>query len=985
MPFISDSWPNFADGISQQPVLLRTPTQGDEQINGLSDPALGLSKRPCTEHLAKIGDYATPNLFGTTITRSATEAYFLLIAANSVPTLNDTTSGASVAVNVTEATDHEILTITFSTTTATVTTASAHGLSSLDKVQINSAEVTAGTNTYNGPFTITYTGATTFTYPIVEPSVAASGSPTFAQIFESTMSGAELVSYNAIVDYLKVADPQTNLRSVSIADETYLLNKSTTVAKTTTLTTNRDYKEGVVHVKVGAFGTTYTITLQATDFAHSTSESGTDVSELVTRNTAITDSLVTALNNGVAATYNQDSNQETSFSATSGGSAITPTITVRHRKGESVIHFKSATLTDTFTLEGKDSRDYGHMMSFQGSVGDFAKLPTKGPTTIDGWEIKVSGDFAKDQDDYYVSAVRNASTGEVTYTESAKDNEKHQFNATTLPRRLVRNSDGSYSLKETAWTARVSGDDTTNPYPKFAGNTIADIFYHQSRLGFLSGETLHLSETNEYGNFFLTTVLTPLATAPIELSSAGTEISVLEYALPYSESLLMFSKLNQPVLRAPDVLTASSAALRISTRFEASLKAKPASSGRFIFFAEKRGSHCGIREYFTDSNTNTMDAAQITMHVPKYIAGEAVQLLASSNSDILCIRTDDADSEETVWVYRYTWLGAQKAQASWSKWTFDGKVRAMGFVESDLLLILERGSKSYLERLHLGRDSAASENDMSSAMHLDRRVKLTSDSSFDTFHSSYYQDAGTGVAATVTNCVSLSNVTTCTTTAAHGVIVGNAVTIAGNSVAAHNATHLVTEIPSTTTFKYALTTADATGTGGTSTLQNSTLIYIDKAGDAKTATEVGALTLSASVPIWVGIPYEFKYRISEPVVRLKQNEAATTSGRIQLRTMSVNYADSGYFRVQIKPQGHDVTVAGVTMRDVATHTFNGRIVGAAANVTDTTPILSGTFRFPVYSISTGVQVEITSSEWMPCSFQGGEWEAQYYTRSGRIK
>ena len=907
MPFISDSWPNFADGISQQPVLLRTPTQGDEQINGLSDPALGLSKRPCTEHLAKIGDYATPNLFGTTITRSATEAYFLLIAANSAPTLNDTTSGASVAVNVTEATDHEISTITFSTTTATVTTASAHGLSTSDKVQINSAAVTTGTNTYNGPFTITVTGATTFTYTMGgTPSVAASGSPTFAQIFESTMSGADLVSYNAIVDYLKVTDPQTNLRSVSIADETYLLNKSTTVAKTTTATTNRNYKEGVVHVKVGAFGTTYTITLQGTDFTHATTESGTDTSELVTRNSTITDALVKALYNDVVPTYDQDSNQETSFSA----HGITPTITVRHRKGESVIHFKSASLTDTFTLEGKDSRDYGHMMSFQGSVGDFAKLPTKGPTTIDGWEIKVSGDFTKDQDDYYVSAVRNASSGEVTYTECAKDNEAHQFNATTLPRRLVRNSDGSYSLKETVWTARVSGDDTTNPYPKFAGNSIADIFYHQSRLGFLSGETLHLSETNEYGNFFLTTVLTPLATAPIELSSAGTEISVLEYALPYSESLLMFSKLNQPVLRAPDVLTANSAALRISTRFEASLKAKPASSGRFIFFAEKRGSHCGIREYFTDSNTNTMDAAQITMHVPKYIAGEAVQLLASSNSDILCIRTDDADSEETVWVYRYTWLGAQKAQASWSKWTFDGKVRAMGFVESDLLLILERGSKSYLEKLHLGRDSAASENDMSSAMHLDRRVKLTSDASFDDFATTYYNDAGTA---------------------------------------------------------------------------NADLLYIDKAGDAKTATEVGALTLSASVPIWAGIPYEFKYRISEPVVRLKQNEAATTSGRIQLRTMSVNYADSGYFRVQIKPQGHDVTVGEVTVRDVATHTFNGRIVGAAANKTDSTPILSGTFRFPVYSISTGVQVEITSSEWMPCSFQGGEWEAQYYTRSGRIK
>lgn len=980
MPFISDSWPNFSDGISQQPMLLRLPTQGDEQINGLSDPALGLSKRPCTEHLAKIGDYATPNLFGATITRSGTEAYFLLIAANSVPILNNTTTGATVAINVTEATDHEITTIAFSGTTATVTTASAHGLSTSDKVQINSAEVTTGTNTYNGPFTITSTGATTFTYTMSlgTPSVAASGSPTFAQIYESTMSGADLVSYNAIVNYIKDSDPQTNLRAVSIADETYLLNKTTTVEKSSTTTVNRNYEEGVVHLKVGAFGTTYTITLQGTDFFHSTAVSGTDITETATRTTTITDALITALNNGAPPSY---VSQETNFSA----HGISPTITVRHRSNETVIHFKSATLSDTFTLEAKDSRDYGHMMSFKETIGDFAKLPTKGPTTMDNWEIKVSGDFAKNQDDYYVRAVRNSSTGEVTYIEVAKDNEKHQFTATTMPRRLVRNSDGSYSLKETVWDARLSGDDTTNPFPQFTGKTISDIFYHESRLGFLSGENLHLSETNQHGNFFLTTVLTSLDTAPIELSSAGTEISLLQYALPYSESLLLFSKLNQPVLRSPDILTGKTAALKISTRFEASLKAKPTSSGRFIFFAEKRGSHTGIRELFTDANTNTMNAEQITMHVPKYILGEAVQLLASSNSDILCVRTDDSDSEETVWIYRYTWQGPQKAQASWSKWIFDGKVRAMGFVESDLLLILERGSKSYLEKLHLGRDSAVALNDMASAMHIDRRVKLISDSTFNSFHSSYYQDAGTGVAATVTNCVSLSNITTCTTATDHGLLAGNAVTIAGNSVAAHNTTHLVTEIPSSTTFKYALTTPDATGTGGTSTLQNSTLIYIDKAGDVKTSAEVDALTLSSSNPIWAGITYEFKYRISEPVIRLKPNQAATSAGRIQLRTMSVNYADSGYFRVQIKPQGYDVTVSGVTMRDTATHTFNGRIVGDAANVTNATPILSGTFRFPVYSISTGVQVEITSSEWMPCSFQGGEWEAQYYTRAGRVK
>ena len=70
-------------------------------------------------------------------------------------------------------------------------------------------------------------------------------------------------------------------------------------------------------------------------------------------------------------------------------------------------------------------------------------------------------------------------------------------------------------------------------------------------------------------------------------------------------------------------------------------------------------------------------------------------------------------------------------------------------------------------------------------------------------------------AVNITNCVSSSDVTTCTTATDHGLFTGSAVTIAGNSEVAHNTTHLITSVPSTTTFLYALDTGDGTGTGGT--------------------------------------------------------------------------------------------------------------------------------------------------------------------------
>lgn len=914
MSFINDSFPNFADGVSQQPMVLRMPTQGDEQTNGLSDPSQGLSKRPGTEHLSKIGDIATANSFGATVIRSDTEAYFLLITPNQPPTLFDVADGSSVTVNVTEPDDHAINSITKSGATATATTASAHGLSPGDKVQINSAEVTSGTNHYNGQFTtISGTTGSTIKYTMAgTPSVNASGSPTFAKVYES--SG----DYNTVCDYIKIADPQTNLRAVSIADETFICNKTIDVEKSSTVTTNRDFYEAAVWIRIGDFGTTYTITITESDgtvnnFSHSTPDSGASLTETNTSTKKIGEELIKAINNNSAPTPSGGAITVATVTHSSNGALSSPAISAYMREGESVIYFKTANRTTDFTIEAKDSRDFGHMRVFKNTTPEFSKLPTKGPAQMADFEVKVAGDFTKDQDDYYVRAQYNSTTSEITYKECPIDNTTHQFDASTLPRRLVRNSDGTYSLKLTNWTARSVGDDESNPYPDFVGRKISDIFYHQGRLGFLSEETLYLSQTNKSTNFWLTTVLSDLDTQSISVSSAGTEISNLEYAIPHHENLIMFSKLQQLALRSESVLTTKSAAIKTVTTFETSMKSAPTSSGRFVFFAEKRGGHTGIREYYVDSTTNTMDAQAITMHVNKYIAGEAVQLLASSNVDMLAIRTDDTDSEDSIYVYRYTWVGSTKVQASWSKWKFDGKVRAMGFVEADLILVIERtvdsATKSYLEKINLGRDTAETETSYSAPVLLDRRVKLTSNSAYTNFATQQYGDAG---------------------------------------------------------------------------ISNANLVYVDKNGDSKSAAQIALMTLSSSNPLWAGITYDFLYRFSEPVVRVKENQAATTAGRIQLRTMSVNYSNTGFFKIVVKPQGHDVTVDGEVVRSQSTHTMNGKLVGQKENKTDNTPIVSGTFRFPVYSVSTGVQVEIQSDAFLPCSFQGGEWEAQYHQRTRRL-
>ena len=67
MPLVSRTIPNLVQGVSQQPEILRLPSQADEQINGFSSVVEGLKKRPPTTHIAKISSSSIGNAYIHTI------------------------------------------------------------------------------------------------------------------------------------------------------------------------------------------------------------------------------------------------------------------------------------------------------------------------------------------------------------------------------------------------------------------------------------------------------------------------------------------------------------------------------------------------------------------------------------------------------------------------------------------------------------------------------------------------------------------------------------------------------------------------------------------------------------------------------------------------------------------------------------------------------------------------------------------------------
>lgn len=82
---LSSSIPNLINGVSQQPPALRLPSQATEQINGLSSVVSGLSKRPNTHLIKRLGNSNEfANCFIHTMQRDSNEFYILVISTTAI-------------------------------------------------------------------------------------------------------------------------------------------------------------------------------------------------------------------------------------------------------------------------------------------------------------------------------------------------------------------------------------------------------------------------------------------------------------------------------------------------------------------------------------------------------------------------------------------------------------------------------------------------------------------------------------------------------------------------------------------------------------------------------------------------------------------------------------------------------------------------------------------------------------------------------------
>ncbi len=588
----------------------------------------------------------------------------------------------------------------------------------------------------------------------------------------------------------------------------------------------------------------------------------------------------------------------------------------------------------------------------KGEVPDIEDLPGLAPN---GFITKVQGDPEDSGDDLWLkfeNPLGGDAIGQGVWKETVAPGIPYKLDPTTMPHILVRNSNGTFTLKAATWAHRLVGDADSNATPSFIGQAISDIFLFRGRLGFLAGENVILSESGEYFNFWRTTVTDLLDGDPIDVSSSYPEITLFKHAVPYDDRLIIFSDKAQFALTAPNtILAPTTTVMRIVGNYDALPNCAPALVGEEIFFAFDRGSYTGVREIIANfEDTQALISPDISANVPKYFPGKMTALRGTSHDNILVGVTDTDPA--SLYVYKWYDSSRERVQASWSKWTFkNATIRGMAWMDESLYLAIERPEGLFLERITV-KPNRTDENS-TYVVGLDRRVSL------DIAAMSYNLSTDR---TTVTLPYQVHN-----TNAVRAVSQAQAAPASYDfgtfSTPSSSDVNLETfSAPAALYLDYNHTTAIEAG-----------ISYTILSASGNTVQIRGNIT---NRKLWIGEAYDFKYKMSTPYLR-RQGERGTevySTGRFQVRNVYLTFVNSAYFKVQVSDKYGSTSFDSV---------FTGSRLGTGTGLLNAVAIEDGVYQVPVLMKNEDMVLEITSDSHLPVGFTAAEVEASYDTRSAR--
>lgn len=981
MPLINTSVSNLIQGVSQQPDAIRFAGQCEEQENALPSIVDGLQKRPGCQHIVTLLNAASLDANSKIhfIERDQDERYVVIIknvtsSTKSIAAFNLSTGAQATITERYTGVVESFATDYIGKKEITLTQKSPVTVLSSESTRLGKLRITGGLNKGTTLYDIHDIATDTDKKRLRfdgDVTLYGSGTGSYQNTVEYTVDNdnAELIleTRNYLthgVDDSTPTVPVDDLKLFTTGDFTYVLNTKKKVTKDST-TSAPVSSEALVFVKQGDYerkyglsittagGTTYenwtfagpsqkktgggtfynTANESDSDFimrnlfeGESTDSAGpraiTDANstETTTRydkplNHVITSYVTTELNTDSIATANPNYLEHLSLAS---DTSFTVSL-----KGNQV---GVITGPADFTIQVDDSMAGEGLGVAYKSVPNLADLPS---AATHRFKIAVQGDVDASEDDRYVQFLVNGHTpsladgsvGDGGWFETSGGNISDRIDATTMPLILKSTAVNEFELNHMPLDKLDAGDEFTNPDPSFIGTSIQRVFQFKSRLGFLSGSSVSMSEVKFGGydgdldlqryNFYRTSVTSLLDGDPIDATISSDKVTKLRAAISFQDNLILFSDFSQFVLRGGDLLTPKTVSFNQITEYEYDKSVDPVGLGSYIYFPFVRGGFMGIREFTVNANTDNFDANEITAHVPQYIpkaSGGGLVAISGSSAESLMAATDGND----VYVYKYFFKGNEKVLSSWGKFTVSGGgIRGLTFIESELYIVqsISDTNQTHLLKISMGNKQRDPEGYNTN---LDRRVVVTLNATIavPTFTLPYLLKDDEELQVYTKDGLLIQNLET-----------------------------------------------TPNGSNTVVTFKNNTVS--------------GGLT-GVAESLYAGVKYTMKYTFSKLLFKAQAGQNMTrTDGKMRVRGGTLFFEDTSHFEVKVTPD----------LRNTSTAEFNASIV--QHTIEGNSVLESGRFRFPVFSDPEQTTITVENSSAMPSNFQSAEFESFIHQRSRR--
>lgn len=717
-----------------------------------------------------------------------------------------------------------------------------------------------------------------------------------------------------VADYLDVAAILAEDLFVStVVDYTFIGNRVVEVDNLSATQAARP-PEGMVWVRASAYGRTYKVIVTPSGGAAVTVTLKTPSGATsASAEWVDTDTIAASLMSG-------------SYTATDGGTisgnlnALTGSGFTLTRVG-GVISFIRASGGD-FTIKVEDGQGGTALLAVKDKVQRFSDLPQK---ALDGFTVRIGQTSGTVADDFFVRFDETAGTGTGSWEECLAPGAPLGIDPETMPVGLTKPA-GTWTLDFLPWKGRTTGDAELVADPQFVGQAIEDLTWWRGRLALIAGEGVTLCASDDPFRSSLRTLSAVLDSDPIERVNPSPGNTRFHYGIPFENRLVLVGENLQAQVTSDGLVTPGRADIDalagiVNTRF-----LRPQQAQNKLYFASRRGtSATAVFEgrVVVRENGETMEGEDLTSQVPRYVPA-SVNLVASCPGSYTTVYGTAGDTE--LYVHLYRWAEAERVQNAWMRWHLPSgfTLGGMFFRETKLYILLCIEGAAVVGVMDISPGLLDDHASARLLTYLDLRVKS------EDLPAPTYDEASDITAFELPYAVD------------------GEVTVAVRAPGGLGGPTLP---------------------GGLSQQQEGVLVE-------QSETDGDTVTLDGdwqAVPLWFGLTYSSEHTLSR-IYAQDGNSRPMLSGRLQVRGLKLDLAETGYLRAEVTQTG----------RDTREYVFEGYRLDDPASLLDTSPLATTTFSVPVMGENVQTSITLVNDSHLRSALQGLEWRGEFNPKAGRL-